>query len=658
MNSIVESAILDTSNKIAEHGLVVFAGAGVSADEPSRVPGWSDLNSMILETLKRRVTRYLIPPAHSWRSPSREKTEPTWLDQVIQGLVARRKAYKFPPEYQAQIMEEQCGETYFYALATLDVTQHNKSHTALAKLARAGHLRAVVTTNFDCLIERALAIEKVEFESFIQMDDFRRLHDRNLTELSAHRAIPVIKIHGSVKMPSSMIDTLQQRLVGRGELLADLLIDLLSRHVVLYVGFSAADLNHNPDYLGLQRSATSSPVALFVQYPGNTLEKGAKSLLDAYGEKAHHIEATLNDTFSRALAMLNLNILGEPAIIDPDSRGTVEAKLNNWAESLQPYEAINVLSALLDAGGEEEAAWTLLHHTWKSRLSRDSTGEHYARYQYNYANHCLLTGEMQYEETPQNFLRSQEKVSQSMASFALWNLYRARPEYFWDSLLNAKAKALDPSDPRLKGDLMRVLANAAIIYRWAESLDDLIEAGNYQFKIGDLPRALKLWAASARLAAQEGDLGTVNGLFNHCEHWFRYLGDDASEAEFYLAFAMASRKLGSVAMPILRRYNLWPLLIEALIEGVYYYCSEGQAKDALNLVVEANQRIAKGYEIYYPLLGIAVAEYHIGVKQWDRAKRELLKVRPLAENTNNSYAAAAIDGFLTRINESTGGGCQ
>lgn len=646
MDSTMETSIGGICNKIAEHGLIVFAGAGVSADMPSQVPGWFALNGMIIEALKYRVTEYL-------------GRDPKWLDQITKGVVGRRDAHKFPPEYQAQIMEEQCGEDYFRALATVDVSQQNRSHAAIAVLTRAGYLRAVVTTNFDCLIESALQAEKVGYESFIDIDDYCRLRDNNPPILSAPPTVPVVKIHGSAKKPSSMIDTLQQRLVGRGKLLVELLNALLSRHVVLYVGFSAADLNHNRDYLGLRRSAIASPGAVFVQYPGSSLEPGAKSLLDAYGQKAYHIEAVLSDTFSQVLASLNLDIPEEPSIVDPDPRETVATKLNSWAKSLQPYEAINMLSALFDACGEEEASWNLLHRTWKSRLSSDSKGEQYARYQYNYASHCVQSGEMLYEETPQNFFRSLDTVPQSRAGFTLWSLYRAKPDDFWPFLLQIKARAHDQKDPRLLGDIMFVFAQAAVIYRWTENLDDIMEAGNYQRQIGDLPRALKLWAVAARLAGQSGDLGTVNGLFNHCEPSFDYLGDDTCAAEFHLAYAMAGRKRGSasvggnlgMAMPVMKRYQRWPLWIEALIEGTYYYFAEGQAAEARQLVEEASQRIAKGYEIYYPHLGIAVAEYHLGVNQWERAARELNKVRPLAELSNNSWAVSTIDSFLNRIDE-------
>jgi hypothetical protein len=43
---------------VAKAALVMFAGAGVSADGPSKVPEWYALNGLILRALQQRVMRY------------------------------------------------------------------------------------------------------------------------------------------------------------------------------------------------------------------------------------------------------------------------------------------------------------------------------------------------------------------------------------------------------------------------------------------------------------------------------------------------------------------------------------------------------------------------------------------------------------------------
>ena len=267
--------------KINRYGLVIFAGAGMSVDAPSNVPGWHELNTMILTALKNRVTNYL-------------ERNPIWLDEVISGVIKRRNANRYPPEYQAQIMAEQSDESYFEALASVDLIQRNKSHVALSLLASAGILKGIVTTNFDRLIEQGLKSNDLRFKSFINEKDFKILAESRRNEDDRTGSIPVIKIHGSVELPTSMIDTLQQRLHGKKELLETIVKHWLGKHFVIYAGFSAADLNHNPNYLGICESAKESPGAIFIQYPGSKMEIGAEALLKSYNGKAYKLESKLN----------------------------------------------------------------------------------------------------------------------------------------------------------------------------------------------------------------------------------------------------------------------------------------------------------------------------------------------------------------------------
>ena len=122
--------------------LIVMAGAGVSAGRPSALPGWKPLNAAISHALCHRLESSLDRPG--------------WLADIAPLVDAERDADRFPPEYQAQLIEEMCGERYFRALQALDIDVMNPSHDGIAALAAAGAVRAVVTTNFDRLIEQAL----------------------------------------------------------------------------------------------------------------------------------------------------------------------------------------------------------------------------------------------------------------------------------------------------------------------------------------------------------------------------------------------------------------------------------------------------------------------------------------------------------------------
>ena len=114
-------------------------------------------------------------------------------------LESQRDADKFPPDYQAQVIEEMCGVRYFHALQALDVDVTNAAHRGIAALTASGAVRAIVTTNFDRLIERALDTHGIAYEAVYDTAGYLKLRDR----LVAGKAgpVPVIKIHGSIERP-------------------------------------------------------------------------------------------------------------------------------------------------------------------------------------------------------------------------------------------------------------------------------------------------------------------------------------------------------------------------------------------------------------------------------------------------------------------------
>ena len=63
-------------------------------------------------------------------------------------------------------------------------------------------------------------------------------------------------------------------------------MDALQPNYWLYLGFSAEDIQTDPEYLGLVAGAARSAGATYVAYPGNPiLGKGARILMNAYGDR-------------------------------------------------------------------------------------------------------------------------------------------------------------------------------------------------------------------------------------------------------------------------------------------------------------------------------------------------------------------------------------
>ena len=123
------------------HGLVVLAGAGVSMGPPSSLPGWTAINNAFVETLAFTIAQH---------------TDGEVGYDIGEFVAARRdEAGVAAPDLQAQFAEESLGDAYFGLFQPLDIAAWNESSAAIAAIARSGVLRAVITTNFDRLIELA-----------------------------------------------------------------------------------------------------------------------------------------------------------------------------------------------------------------------------------------------------------------------------------------------------------------------------------------------------------------------------------------------------------------------------------------------------------------------------------------------------------------------
>ncbi len=332
--------------------VIAVAGAGVSAGKPSALPGWHATNASIVEVLCRR-----LEAATNRRG---------WLSELVPAIDVERGAGRFPPEYQAQLIEEMCGDRYFRALQALDIDVINAGHDGIAALANAGALRAVVTTNFDRLIERAL--DKWSVPYVVAYDDagyvemLQRLSGRDRGPL------PVLKIHGCVCDHRSMIDTLKQRKRGRSAHLRGCLDALQPGHW-LYLGFSAADLEADPDYLGLVAGAAASAGATYVAYPGRpALREGARSLMAAYGSRGEvvvaHVAAYLGEA-CRGLGVPGPDPIPEDTAVGP---ARFQAQLEAWADGLSVAAAGLCLAAILEAIGEAEGAVRILDRLVRKEL--------------------------------------------------------------------------------------------------------------------------------------------------------------------------------------------------------------------------------------------------------------------------------------------------
>jgi hypothetical protein len=174
--------------------------------------------------------------------PLAETTNRQFSEKRLARLLYRHEQLKsFMPDFMAQLMEEQAGLDYFRVLESLDTETLNENHSLIAALAGSGVVRAVVTTNFDRLLERALDAAGTPSRVFATGTDFEEL------PVALDEAPERLLVRRTARSStwSRWVDTLAQRVAGRPQALEDSITRLLERHACLVVGFSGADLAYH-----------------------------------------------------------------------------------------------------------------------------------------------------------------------------------------------------------------------------------------------------------------------------------------------------------------------------------------------------------------------------------------------------------------------------
>src|SRR5947209_5095569 len=163
----MEDVLLDLANRVKRNEVVFFLGAGASCDPPAGLP-----TSM---SLVRELAALVALPS---LVGSKEEV----VDRITEGV-------RF--EVFIQTLVTVFGSHVIEALSILDTGEPNFNHEFIARLAAHKLCPFVLTTNFDSLIEKALAKGACDFESWYLSSHYRR-------SLAAADSFKVLKIHGSL----------------------------------------------------------------------------------------------------------------------------------------------------------------------------------------------------------------------------------------------------------------------------------------------------------------------------------------------------------------------------------------------------------------------------------------------------------------------------
>lgn len=249
---------------------VVIAGAGISIAPPSNLPSWWEYNKILIAQTKAGALERCPEAADILECIDVENKLPV---QCISQLIVSQGA----------------GESYFPLLELLNGTIPNANHYALVELAQQSMLKAVVTTNFDTLIEAAFRSKAVPLYTAVRKEDYYEA--AKVTECK------LFKIHGSVHDYASLIDTVNQKAMGLSAEKRLILENIFYDSDILVVGFSGADLDFDLDYIPLARALESGSRLTWIIRPGNAPNPNVTALQKRYPQNVNVCEMELTELF-------------------------------------------------------------------------------------------------------------------------------------------------------------------------------------------------------------------------------------------------------------------------------------------------------------------------------------------------------------------------
>jgi len=497
-------------NDIQTHGLVVVAGAGLSMSPPSSLPGWTAINRVFLDNLALLLARH---------------TEGQTGYDVANFIVDRAETVGVAsPDFQAQFAEEALGAHYFELFKPLDIGTWNPAHAAIAALASTGLLRAVVTTNFDRLTELAMTAAGARPVVYASPSEFEALAGALAREGGTE--VPVIKVHGSVERRETLVDTLRQRVQGRPAVLETTLAGLFSKHAVLIVGFSGADLGYDPHYLGLRKGAKQCPSLTVIQRPGEEPKPGLVDLVEVGEDRARWAEGELPGCLVSVVRALKspARLVTSEYDVEMDYPGLRQEALRSvvastWASSISPVQATVVLASIARAAGSEDAAFRLLTGTMPFHLRAGLHADPALTRQVTMMGGILteachvdgsLSGKRFAGDAALTLLTAKElkRDAETLAWIALgYGLCGCTTESD-STALAALKESRDTFTPPLRSDVICLLARIwALSERWSPAYVETLRQ-TYQLMTdwGDEPRRARVGGHLARFLIEMGQI--------------------------------------------------------------------------------------------------------------------------------------------------------
>jgi tetratricopeptide (TPR) repeat protein len=426
-------------------------------------------------------------------------------------------------------------------LKIFSIGQRNTNHLFLAKLAKYGLLKTIVTTNFTRFIEQAL-----EHEGLRQHDDFDVIYsdEQMLHADFSDNKIKVIKIHGCISDTQSLIITIEkiadQTSLSPRKKIIDHLFNSGSHNAVLFLGYSCSDVFDITPFI---KESDCDKEVIFIKH---TLPKD-----EGYDTHCQIHQADEKDLFAHVhkgiwyryntdqliqqlwQALYLRHTLTEPYIAKilnqeayHNEQQKVLAYVQNWIENIQtkeqeevPYfisgELLNNITRKKEALKyyekivpiletkqlESQLSQTLAHLSFLCNSLNDSRAQQYS-----------LDG-LKIAQKIGNIAQQQTLLKNLAVFYRRENNIDSAVENF------QKAINLDPDNTKVSA---KIYMELGILYKQIEKY----ESANDYFK-----KALKLFEAEGSLTDQGWAVGNIGNIYYH------FL-EDYTQAETYYKKAL------------------------------------------------------------------------------------------------------------------------
>ncbi|WP_167755822.1 SIR2 family NAD-dependent protein deacylase [Vitreimonas flagellata] len=300
MKDLPEGVLAPAIAAAREGRLVILAGAGLSALSPSNVPRWTELYDALLDAMCKVGVRALELSPETLTSEI--LLSQSSLDNISQVLIGN------------------CSPAAIFPLfSAIRGAPLNDAHRAIARIAGAGGLKALLTTNFDLLLETTLSRNNVAYIAYTPHDVGRH---RQAAE------IPIVKLHGSLVQPESLIETAGQKLRPIAPHIDAACAEATKNAYILIVGYSGAD----PNVIALLQKYAAPASMLWLSPPGRDLAEEALPLLEAGARRVQADVVSVLTALADGLGAAQSPMAPDTSPLDP--REELAKAAEAWANSI------------------------------------------------------------------------------------------------------------------------------------------------------------------------------------------------------------------------------------------------------------------------------------------------------------------------------------